>query len=205
MLRLDGKKCLVVGGGQVATRKVQRLAATGAEVTVVAPDLSPELAAMVASGRVGWEQRAYQKKDLDGAALVFAATDRHTVNAAVGRDCEQSNIPVNLADDPVGSTFQVPAVVERQDLLLAISTGGRSPAFARQLRQELERALSPERLELLELYAELRDEWRRTGRPTTEAAWETLDEQALSLLRRGRRAEARQLLFAQVLAPVGEG
>jgi precorrin-2 dehydrogenase/sirohydrochlorin ferrochelatase len=198
MLRLTGRRCVVVGGGTVAARKVDRLLAAGASVTVVAPTVGPELATKASDGSIRWEQRQYRVGDLAGATLAFSATDSREVNAAVGQEAEQANVPVNLADDPVASTLQIPAVLEREDLSIAISTGGRSPAFARRLREDLERVLSPERLALLELYAELRDELRATGHSTGQANWEAADDRVLELLRSGQRREARRTLREQV-------
>ena len=199
MLRLEGLRCVVVGGGSVAHRKVEGLLQAGAEVGVVAPRLSSELAKLVEQGLVRCEQRPYRQGDLSGATLAFAATDSRQVNAAVADDARQLRLPVNVADDPAGSTFQVPAVVERAGLTLAVSTGGRSPAFARRLREELEQLLSPERLTLLELYAELRASLANETLTSEEITWDGADSQALELLRQGRREDARRVLRQQVL------
>jgi precorrin-2 dehydrogenase len=202
MLCLNGRRCLVVGGGTVASRKVERLLDAEAEVQVVAPRLSAELSERAARGQIGWSARDYRVGDLDGATLVFAATSCPEVNRAVAAEARSLGIPVNVADDPAGSTFQVPAQLERGDLTLAISTGGRSPAYARRLREELERFLSPERLALFDLYAELRSDLAPGTRPPGRA-WAAADEQVLELLRAGCRAEAFALLRGQVLAAEG--
>lgn len=198
MLRVEGQRCVVIGGGKVAQRKIERLLEAGADVTVVAPTLSPELARWADQGSLRCERRPYRRGDLSGAALVFAATDSRQVNAAVAEDAQLLALPINVADDPAGSSFQVPAVIEREGLTLAVSTGGRSPAFARRLREELLELLSPERLALLDLYAELRASLSDEAQPRDGVAWAAVDSQALDLLRRGRREEAREVLRQQV-------
>lgn len=194
MLRLAGQRCVIVGGGTVAARKLGPLLAAGAEVVVIAPEIGPAIERAALEGRVELARRAYRRGDLGSAALAFVATDSRAVNAAVADEARRQGIPVNVADDPAGSTFHVPAVLRRADLTVAISTDGRSPAFARRLRQEIEQVLTPQRLALLDLYAELRAELAEAGRPTAEAAWDAVDGQALQLLREGRRSEAEQLV-----------
>ena len=202
MLRLEGKHCLVIGAGQVAARKVARLVASGARVTVIAPTVEAEVQSLADQGRVKVIRRPYRRGDLVGGTLACAATDSRTVNAAVADEAAELGLLVNVADDPTASTMHVPAVMEQSGLTLAISTGGRSPAFARLLREQLEAVLTPERLALLELYAELRGVLQEQGRPFPAEALRLLDDRALELLRQGRRAEARQLLRQQALSPV---
>jgi siroheme synthase-like protein len=200
MLDLRDRVCLVVGGGAVATRRVQRLLAAGARVRLVAPACTTELRRLAELGRLTWEPRPYTADDLDGSTLVLAATDVPALNAAVAGEARRRSIPANVANDPAASDFQVPAIVERPGLTLAISTGGNSPAFARRLREQLESWLTPARLELLELYAELRAELRAEGQSARSEAWSAVDDRALHLLQAGRRAEAARLLRDQVLA-----
>ena len=134
VLRLAGRRCVVIGGGEVARRKVARLLAAGARVQVIAPHLHPELLA-----RPGIELicRPFLPDDLHGAFLVFAATNDRCVNATVAAAARQQGVPVNIADDPEESDFHLPAILQRGDLLLAISSGGGSPAFATELRDHL--------------------------------------------------------------------
>jgi precorrin-2 dehydrogenase / sirohydrochlorin ferrochelatase len=204
MLRLEGHLCLTVGGGAVAARKVERLLDAEAAVRVVAPLLSSKLARLTEAGRIEWMQREYQGGDLVGAMLAFAATSSAAVNLAVAAEAAERGIPVNVADDRLASTFQVPAKVARGGVTLAISTAGRSPAYARRLREELERFLSPERLALLDLYADLRSDLVQQGQSVDGRAWSAADDRALELLRAGRRAEASNLLREQVMAGRGD-
>ena len=137
-LDLRGKKCLVVGGGTVATRKVKMLLKCRAGVTVVSPAVTPYLKELAAGGWLQWFQEPYQSRHLEGAVLAIGATGDEEVNRQVAKDCRLRNIPVNIVDRPEWGTFYVPSVVSRGPLTIAISTEGRSPAFARRVREELE-------------------------------------------------------------------
>jgi precorrin-2 dehydrogenase/sirohydrochlorin ferrochelatase len=200
MLDLSDRLCLVVGGGMVGTRKTRGLLAAGARVRLVAPHCSAELRHLAELGRLEWRPKAYSTDDLEGATLVFAATADRALNASVAGEARRRAVLANLADDPVESDFQLPAVVERAGLTMAISTGGSSPAFARRLREQLDAWLTPERLELFALYAELRADLRAERRSVDSSAWAAVDDRALQLLQEGRRSEAARLLRRQVLA-----
>jgi len=156
MLDVKGRKCVVVGGGEVAARKVETLLDCGALVTVLAPRLEPELADMVAGRKITHLNREYSKGGLDGSALAIAATDDENVNRSVYSDAVESRIPVNVVDVPELCTFIVPSIVERGDLLIAISTSGKSPAMAKRIRRELEEKFGAEYGVVLELMGEMR-------------------------------------------------
>lgn len=199
MLDLAGRRCLVVGGGQVAARKVRGLLAAGAEVEVVAPEVGEGLRRLADEGLVTLAERPFATADAQGALLVFAATDRAEVNNVVAASARAAGALANQVDLPGGGDFQVPAVAEAEGLLVAISTGGRSPAFAAALRREVERLLSPERLALLELYAGARAEAKATNLATDELDWERLaTEPLLELLRAGQTGAARAALLRQL-------
>ncbi|MFB5189675.1 precorrin-2 dehydrogenase/sirohydrochlorin ferrochelatase family protein [Alicyclobacillus fastidiosus] len=140
-LQLQGKLCVVVGGGAVATRKVRNLLTSGASITVVSPEIGPQLQNWIADGRVRHLTRKYQTTDVDGAALVFAATNDRAVNERIANDAEERGIWCNVADDATACDFIVPAVYEQAGIQLAISTSGRSPALAKQLRDALAKDL----------------------------------------------------------------
>jgi len=135
-MRLEGRPCLVVGGGEVAVRKVRGLLAAGARVRVVSPAFPRRPAGLV------WARRRFRAADVRGAALVFACTDDPATNRRVALACRARAIPVNVADAPDLCSFQVPSVVRRGPLLLSISTGGASPALARRLRSRVARLLA---------------------------------------------------------------
>jgi precorrin-2 dehydrogenase len=192
-LQVGGRRCLVVGGGRVALDKVDGLLAAGAEVTVVAPEVDPELE----SRPVTLERRPYRDGEVAGHRLVVVATGDPEVNAAVAADAEAAGIWVNAADDPEHCTFTLPARVRRGDLLLTVSTGGRSPAVASWARRRLEEEFGPEWEVLLDLVADARDELRAGGRSAEEVDWHAaLDSGMLDLVREGRVREAKERLQA---------
>src|ERR1700690_3530903 len=135
---LKGQKVLVVGGGEVALRKVSLLQPTGALITLVAPRIDPELTGGAAAGTLSIEGREFIPGDLDGMRLVIVATSRRAVNRWIAKLCDARAIPVNVVDDREASRFIVPAIVDRDPVLIAVSTGGASPVLARRLRERLE-------------------------------------------------------------------
>ncbi len=140
---LSGARCVVVGGGPVAQRKVAGLLEAGARPLVVSPGLTPTLATWRDEGRLEHWARPYEEGDLAGAALAFAATDDPAANARVAAEARARGILVNLADDPSAGSFHTVASVRRGDLLLTVSTGGRCPGFAAHLRAELAARYGP--------------------------------------------------------------
>jgi len=144
-LQLQGQPAVVVGGGRVAARKVELLRRTGAEVTIVAPDLIRELRDLVAHGQVRYLPSLFVPSHLDGAVAVVAATGLTEVNAAISAAARERRIPINVVDDPAASTFIFPAIIDRSPLIVAVSSGGEAPVLARSVRQQLE-ALLPAKL-----------------------------------------------------------
>ena len=159
-LNLSGTFCTVVGGGQVALRKVQALLAEGAEVTVISPALIPELAAM--QDRFVWMKNSYKDGLLEGSFLVVAATDQRDINQQIAQWCQENQVLVNVVDSKKESNFIVNAAVKQGDLLIAVSTNGISPAVSRTIRQELEQQYGPEYAIMLELIAQARAEAMKT-------------------------------------------
>ena len=165
---LDGQKVLIVGGGEVALRKAALLERTGAVITVVAPQIAPELMQRAAAGALQLAIREFSPGDLDGMRLVIVATSRRAVNRWIATLSEARNIPVNVVDDAQASRFIVPAIIDRDPVLVAISTGGTSPVLARRLRERLE-ALIPTRIGEFAIWLKaLRDVARRTLRDSAE-------------------------------------
>jgi precorrin-2 dehydrogenase / sirohydrochlorin ferrochelatase len=167
-LDITGRKCVVVGGGNVAERKVERLLACGARVEVVGKSLSPLLAAWNGEEKVVRRDADYEDSCLVGAFLVIGATDDEAVNGRIARDARALGIPVNIVDDPALCDFILPSIVERGDLTIAVSTDGRSPALAKKIRKELEALYGPEYAILLEILGELRRNVIAGGRPSDE-------------------------------------
>ncbi len=165
---LKGQKVLVVGGGEVALRKVSLLQPTGALITLVAPRIDPELTERAAAGTLFIESREFIPGDLDGMRLVIVATSRRAVNRWIAALCDARAIPVNVVDDREASRFIVPAIVDRDPVLVAVSTGGTSPVLARRLRERLEAAIPKGVGELAAWLRDLRAASRRRLRGTDE-------------------------------------
>lgn len=137
-LDIKGKKCIVIGGGEVAARKAERLLDCGAQVLIISPDLAPELAEMKEKNVINHIAAQYSDNLIDGAVLIIGATDDEKTNDQISLDCRNKGIPVNIVDDPQKCDFILPSLMQRGDLAIAIGTGGKSPALARHLREELE-------------------------------------------------------------------
>ncbi len=162
-LDLRERDCLVVGGGRVATEKVQGLLDCDAAVTVVAPEIDDELRALP----VALIERPFTRSDLVGRFLVIAATSERSVNAAVSAAAADRSTPCNVADDPELCSFILPAIVRRDPILVGVSTGGASPALAQRLRSDIADLLGPEHVELALKLAALRP-WAKEELPTYE-------------------------------------
>ena len=171
VIDLAGRVCVVVGGGAVAERKVQGLLAAGAVVTVVSPRLCAGLAALAASGDIQHLRRRYQRGDLAGATLAFVATGDRRLTAAVAREGRRIRVWVNAADDPAHCDFILPSVLRRGPLLVAVATGGASPALARAVREEIERLLPADYAVLAETVGRVRRELRARGLRPDAATW----------------------------------
>jgi len=196
VLDLGGRLVLVVGGGAVAERKVEGLRAAGASITVVSPRVSARLAKMADDGDIRVRRRTYRRSDLRGVVVVFAATDDRNVNAAVATDSRRRRIWVNAADDPDHCDFILPSVLRRGSLLVSVTTGGRSPALARIVREELERLLGSDYALLTDLAGDVRRELQTRGEQATAEAWTTaLRGDVRRLVAAGRREEARRCLL----------
>ena len=202
VLRVFGRRCVVVGGGQVATRKVAPLVRDGADLVVIAPAVSEEIERLGETGGVKIERRPFEPADLDGAFLAIAATDSRTVNQLVADAARERGVLVNVADDPGACDFTLPAIVRRKDITVAVSTGGRSPAFARYLREQLTDWLTDARLMLLEIMTELRRDLRSAGRSVDSATWKRAiaDDEVTRAIAAGDRESARRRLFATLMA-----
>lgn len=157
ILNLEGRKCVIAGGGRVAARKARSLVDAGAQVVVVSPEIGDETRELVDTGRVRWIEDAFSPVRLDGAALAIAATGSAKVNERVHECAVANGVPVNVVDRPELCTFMVPSVVRRGDLILAISTSGKSPAVAKKVRKELEKTFGGEWAVYLQIMGEARE------------------------------------------------
>lgn len=190
VLDLTKRKCLVVGGGEVASRKVQALLEAGAHVTVISPEVDPGIESL---SNVKICRESYLSTNLNGYTLVFAATDDRETNATVFNDANRAGIPVNVVDDPEYCSFIVPSMVRRGDLLLAISTSGRSPALAKRIRKELEEQFGEEYAAFIDLLGSLRERVKNkypTQREREVVFNKLIDCGILELLKEGKQEEA---------------
>jgi siroheme synthase-like protein len=207
-LRVAGRPCLVVGGGPVATRKVDGLVACRAAVTVVAPAMDPRLVelARTASPPLHLERRPYRTPEAGGYRLVVTATGRPEVDRAVAADAEAAGVWVNSADDPDHCAYFLPSVHRDGPVTVAVSTGGTSPALARWLRRRAAVALGSELGTLARLIGDARRRLHAAGRSTEDLAWDELfDGPFGALVRQGALDEARAVLdtFTDPAGPAG--
>jgi precorrin-2 dehydrogenase/sirohydrochlorin ferrochelatase len=199
-LDLRERPCVVIGGGRVAERKTLALLEAGADVTIISPALTPKLRELSDSGKITHLQKQYEEQDLSGEYLVIAATPSAAVNTLVAQACKKKHTLVNVASPPEESSFIVPSVVERGDLLIAISTSGASPALAKKVRQDIERKYGTEyEIFLEELLAirkrileEIPDESNRG-----QVFQAIVDSDVLELIRQGK-THAAELRMAEL-------
>ncbi len=156
-LNISGKLCVVIGGGRVAERKIQGILAGSGSVRVVSPAITTTLYDLVSQKVIEWREKPYSVTDLEGAFLVFAATDSHQVQSAVLQDARAAGLLVNIADNPAACDFQVPASIRRGDLTLSVATQGKSPAVAAMVKRRLEHDFGDEYAQLTVLASLLRD------------------------------------------------
>lgn len=195
-LNINHRRCVVVGGGQVAQRKVKALLEHGAIVAVISPTICPELERLAGRGTIKVLPRSYQPGDLEGAFLAIAATAETDINRKVAEEAKRRGILVNVVDDPKHSDFIAPAYLHRGDLTIAISTAGRSPALARKIRTRLEENFGKEYTSLVGLINEVRSELKQEGVKINPATWqEALDlDRLIEMIHAGQRGEAKTAL-----------
>jgi siroheme synthase-like protein len=203
-LDIAGKPVVIIGGGNIAHQKVVGLLKAGAEVTVVSPELNEDMAALSAEGRFRHVKRDYEPGDLEGYTLAFVATDDRSVNSTVADEGKARKVWVNAVDDPPYCDFIMPGIAQKGDLIIAISTSGRSPAMARKMREEIEEFLTEDYVAMLELAAEVRAELREQGKLIDADIWnKALDGELKRLLAEGKQADAKERLLRSLAEPAG--
>ena len=196
-LVVASRRCVVVGAGRIAARKIAALLDAGADVHVIAPDATAEVREWAEAGRLQFDDRKFEPADLDGAWLATTATGDPDVDHAVFAAAEDRRVWVNSADDPENCSFTLMSVVRSGDLVVTIGTGGRSPALASWLKARFEAELGPEYATLLDILSEAREELRASGRSSEDADWrQALDSGMLESIRAGRVDEAKETLRA---------
>ncbi|HVJ48114.1 bifunctional precorrin-2 dehydrogenase/sirohydrochlorin ferrochelatase [Desulfitobacterium sp.] len=193
---LKHKSVLVVGGGNIAYRKVQTLLEHGAVVHIVSPSLLPELKDLVDSQRCFWVEKEYGAEDIKDDLLIFSCTEKDEVNDAVSLDAQKNYRLINVVDDPDKCSFIVPSIMERGDLKIAVSTSGSSPIVARQIREQLQAQYGQE----FEQYLALLKEWRikvKSDLPSEQKRkfWvKATDGEILGLIKNGQLREAKGVI-----------
>ncbi len=196
-LNLKGRKCTVLGGGQVALRKVTALLKHTEDVTVISPRLCAGLGKLAASGKIRAIRRVYQAGDLDGVSIAIIATSNNAVNSQATAEARDQKVLVNVVDNPEQSDFIVPSVVRRGNLTMAISTGGCSPSLARKIRKKLEQEFAPDYASLTLMIADVRATIKKRGIKVSSRDWqEAIDLDAMiDLIRQGCAQKAREILL----------
>jgi siroheme synthase-like protein len=202
-LNLQGKKCVVVGGGRVALRKVTTLLDCGADVTVISAKPHAEILKLFKNKAIRLVQRNYKPGDLRGAPLSIAATHVKKINRKVAEESKKNGALVNVVDDAELSDFIIPSSFRRGDLSVAVSTSGMSPAFAKKIRAKLEKNIGMEYAYLLSLIAETRSEIKKKGLRVSAKTWqESLDLDSLILfLKTGQHDEVKATLLGKLIPP----
>jgi len=197
-LDIENRNCLVVGGGSVGTRKVDTLLDCGARVTVVSPVASEQLRQLREIGKIELKKRSYQSEDLKNMFLVIGATDDQYLNRQISTDAEANNILCNIADRPEICNFILPSVVRRGDLVITISTSGKSPALAKNLRKTLASQFGAEYAELLLLMGAIRKKLlAQAHKPEAHKKLfeQLIGSELIEFLRDEKREEINSLLF----------
>lgn len=190
----------MVGGGEVALRKVKMLLECGGKVTVIGPKPHPEMLKLSAEGAIHLVQRDYEAGDLKGAIIAVAGTNAKEINRKVANEARKEGVLINVVDDPEQSDYIVPSLFRRGDLTVAISTGGTSPALARKIRTRLEQKMGEEYASLLSLIGEVRSILKKSGQIVSADAWQSaLDlDSLIELVRAGDREKAKIDLLARL-------
>jgi precorrin-2 dehydrogenase/sirohydrochlorin ferrochelatase len=207
-LKLKGRNCLVVGGGEIGLEKVEGLLACDATVTLISPDAVPALREYAAEGSITWERRAYEPADLEGKFMVIAATSASEVNIGIYEDAERRAMLVNVVDVPPLCNFILPAIVRSGPLAIAISTAGASPALAKRMKREIADAFGEPYARLAIMLNDARG-WAKATLPTYQDRKEFFegivngDPDPVELVRAGREHEVLELIDAAKAASTG--
>jgi precorrin-2 dehydrogenase / sirohydrochlorin ferrochelatase len=200
-LRLKGRRCLVVGGGEIGLEKVEGLLACDGDVVLVAPEAEPELQRLASEGSIRWEQREYEPSDLEGSFLVIAATDDSERNIAIYHDAERRAMLVNVVDVPPLCNFILPAIIRSGPLAIAISTAGASPALAKRMKREISELFGDEYAQLAVMLNDARG-WAKGTLPTYQDRKEFFESivngepDPVALLREGNPGAVLDLIAA---------
>jgi precorrin-2 dehydrogenase/sirohydrochlorin ferrochelatase len=197
-LDMTDKRCVIIGGGAVAERKAERMIECNAQVVVVSRSLTPVLEDRKKTNTIEHIDADYEKKTLRGAFMVIGATDRDDVNAQVSQDALSLGILVNIVDDPDRCNFILPSLLQQGDLSIAVSTGGKSPALARKIKEDLQQLYGPEYESLLTIMGSLRKKILAQGHASeaNKAVFEALvNSRMLQAIREGNRVKVKKIIL----------
>jgi siroheme synthase-like protein len=201
LLKLEGKRCVVIGGGWGTESRVRDLLSAGAQVTLVSPESMPGIEQLACDNRIQWEPREFRPGDLRGAFLVVVCPHNRMRNPEIWAEAEAEGIPINAIDDSPHCTFIFPAIHRQGDLVIAVSSSGKSPAMAARVRDRIARKFGPEYGKLLDLLGEFRPEFIKC-QPSFKRRrliWHRLlDSKAINLIKAGKPEEARAV-FLRIL------
>src|SRR3954468_21452225 len=196
-LDIEERNVVIVGGGNVCARKAETMMKYGARVTIVSPEFTDEIEQWARDGALAIKRKPHETADIEGANIVIASTDDQHVNEQIAADCRARRIPVNVVDVTPLCEFIVPAIIEKGSIQIAVSTGGKSPALARTLKEDLQRAIGPEYAEVNDALGSLRD-GAKSVLPTDTDRKRFFDgiiaSGVLEMLRDGRRKQAYQVI-----------
>lgn len=207
-LNLRNKECLVIGAGRVAERKVRRLLECGAQVSVISPEVTPNLKALAEKKKIAFKKKRVDLTDLKGVYLVISATADRRINSPISSYCHRKGILVNVVDSPKECNFILPSVLKRGSLAIAISTGGISPALSKKIRQDLEERFGVEYAKLLRIMAKLRPEVLRKIKNSVSRKiffQKAVQAEILDLLKRNKEQQAREKIRAMLESEVYGG
>jgi siroheme synthase-like protein len=199
-LNLEGKLCVIIGGGAVAEGKIAKLLESGARITLISPDATPFIQAAAKTGELEWRQRKYQPGDLAGAFIGVAATGVHEVSLQIFEEAEERGVLLNVVDDTPLCTFIAPSIVKRGAVTLAISTGGTSPALARKMRESLAGSPALEWADLAGVLSQARQEVKTRGQTVDTQRWQCcITPHLLEMAQAGREDEALAAFLSDLL------
>ena len=204
-LNLTGRRCVIIGGGQVAAGKVSKLLESGAKIIVISPDATQGIRDYADSGQIEYSLRKYQEGDLNGAFLVVAATNDRVVNQEIFEEAEKSGILLNAVDDMPRCSFIAPSIVEKGPITVAISTGGASPALARKLREKLEVSPALDWADATNMLSHARQIIKDKQIALDPQRWQCcMTDELLTLIQAGHEDEALEILMNRLLGNVSD-
>ena len=195
-LDLNRKNCVIIGGGNESEKKLENLLRCGARITIISPQVTPGILQRVKKDEVVWKARPYRLGDIKGAFIAIASTNEMSVNKAVAEEAKMEKTVLNVVDVPDLCDFIAPAIIKRGDVIVAISTGGASPALARKLREEISECAALEYADLANILRTARTEVKKRQTRVSPDHWQRcIDHQLLTMVQNGQKKQALKRLI----------